>query len=187
MRISVVIGSPRRASNSAKLADAVVAALADRQPEVSRFVLNDLKIRGCQACMSCKTRTEACVLKDDLAQVLSVSAAADLLVVASPIYIGEITSQAKIFIDRTFSWFKPDFKTNPEPGRIAPGKTAILLFTQGNPDPEAYARNLDYYQGLFANYGFSVRRYLATTLSAPDAEIPAGELAERARELVQGL
>lgn len=74
MKISVVLGSPSKSSNSAKLAGAVVDALADREPEASRFLLNDLEIRGRQACFACKTQAESRVIKDDLAPALSSAA-----------------------------------------------------------------------------------------------------------------
>jgi multimeric flavodoxin WrbA len=169
------------------LADAVVAALAGRQPEVSRFVLNDLKIRGCQSCFSCKTRTEACVLNDDLVPVLGAVAAADLVVAATPVYIGEVSAQLKLFIDRSYSWYTPDFRTSPSPSRLAPGKTLVLVVTQGHPDPEAYRRNLDFYSGYFSSHGFKVRLLQGVGLQAEDVAEARPDLMEAAAALASEL
>jgi multimeric flavodoxin WrbA len=187
MRVSVILGSPRRGSNSAKLAEAVVAALEEKKPEVSTFRLNDLKIRGCQACFACKTKAEACVIEDDLARVLAASSESDLVILASPIFIGEITAQMKIFVDRSYSWFKPDFVQNPSPSRVGKGKTLILIVTQGDPDKGAYKRNLDFYAGYFSNHGFAVKTFLAAGLQKEDIALEKPELLEAAKELAKAV
>jgi multimeric flavodoxin WrbA len=121
---------------------------------VEYFKLNDLRFRGCQGCGSCKTKTEFCVIKDDLARVLSAAASSDFLIVTTPIYIGEIASQLKGFVDRSYCWYKPDFITNSAPSRLKPGKKLLFIVSQGNPDPGAYQKNIDNYLGYFGTHGF---------------------------------
>ncbi|CAO0823653.1 hypothetical protein DFAR_3820007 [Desulfarculales bacterium] len=65
------------------------------------FALNKLDYKGCQACYRCKTKLDRCALDDCLTPVLQAVAECDLLIVASPIYYGEVSSQTKAFIDRT--------------------------------------------------------------------------------------
>ncbi|MDR1110949.1 MAG: flavodoxin family protein [Deltaproteobacteria bacterium] len=186
MKIAVILGSPRLESNSGKLAQAAVSALSGRNPEVETFRLNDLRYRGCQGCFGCKTKAAFCVLKDDLARVLSAVAAADLAIVASPVYIGEITAQLKGFIDRSFSWYKPDFKSSSEPSRLDPGKKLIFVLTQGNPDREAYGRALDAYLAYFGSHGFKAVPFVATVGTDDLASAHPGlleEIAALARDL----
>jgi multimeric flavodoxin WrbA len=161
MNISVILGSPRLASNSEKLAKSAVAAVSGPTDSVEYFRLNDLRYRGCQGCLSCKLKTEFCIIKDDLTRVLSSSAMADLVIITSPIYIGEITGQLKGFIDRTYSWYKPDFIENAEPSRLKPGKKLIFIISQGNPDKESYRKNIDSYLGYFASHGFKLASFIA--------------------------
>jgi multimeric flavodoxin WrbA len=123
--------------------------------ESQTFALNKLKYRGCQACMTCKTKLDRCVLKDDLAQVLDAIRDADILVMASPIYFGEVSSQMKAFIDRTFSYLVPDFSTNPQPSRLAPGKKLVMILAQGDPGEEQYADVFPRYTSFFKWYGFN--------------------------------
>jgi multimeric flavodoxin WrbA len=150
-----VLGSPREGSDSNRLADAVAASLTGGAGRYSRFVLNDFRnVRGCQGCQSCKGKTESCVVKDDLSPVLAAAAAGDFLIVASPVYIGEVTAQLKPFIDRSYSWLLPDFHTNPSPGRIPAGKKALFVITQGNPDASAYERVAEAYRAFFTGLGF---------------------------------
>jgi multimeric flavodoxin WrbA len=160
MNIAVILGSPRLESNSEKLARAAAKAVAGPNDTVEYFKLNDLRYRGCQGCYSCKTKTDFCIIKDDMTRVLGSVAAGDLVILTSPIYIGEITSQVKGFIDRSFSWYKPDFITNSEPSRLKSGKKLILIVTQGNPDRNIYKRNIDYYTGYFTSHYFKVTPFV---------------------------
>jgi multimeric flavodoxin WrbA len=68
---------------------------------------------------------------------------------ASPIYFGEVTSQLKGFIDRTFSYFVPDYAGNPNPSRLAPGKRLVFIQTQGQPDEKLYADVYPRYEYYF--------------------------------------
>jgi multimeric flavodoxin WrbA len=105
--------------------------------------------------MACKTASETCVERDDLSIVFDDIRASDVVVVTSPVYIGEITAQAKGLIDRFYSFYKPDFKTNPSPGRLAPGKELVFVVSQGNPDEKLYADLVTRYTGVFSRMGFS--------------------------------
>jgi multimeric flavodoxin WrbA len=94
------------------------------------------------------------VLNDDLTEVLSAVAAADLVVLASPVYYGDITSQLKGFIDRTYSYLVPDYLTNPQPSRLSPKKLVFVL-TQGHPDEALFADIFPRYELFLKWMGFS--------------------------------
>ena len=154
MRVVSLLGSPRPRGNSAFLADRFCRTVEPLGAEIQTFALNKLNYRGCQACMTCKTKLDRCVLKDDLTQVLDAIRDADVLVMASPIYYGEVSSQMKAFIDRTFSYLVPDFDTNPNPSRLAPGKKLVMILAQGDPGEELYADVFPRYHSFFKWYGF---------------------------------
>ncbi|MDR0549072.1 MAG: flavodoxin family protein [Deltaproteobacteria bacterium] len=177
MDVVAIFGSPRDPANSTLLAEEVIKAVKSKEGgEVKRFVLNNLKIRGCQGCNSCKGKTDYCVVKDDLSAVLSASAAADLIVLATPVYMGDVTAQTKIFLDRTFSWLKPDFHDLEVAGRVGPGRKAFLVFTQGNPDASAYRDRFEAYVQFFRWLGFKAEGSLATDLNDPAAALKRPEL-----------
>ncbi|MDR1036131.1 MAG: flavodoxin family protein [Deltaproteobacteria bacterium] len=185
--VVTVLGSPRAKSDSSRLADAAAAALTGGAGASARHLINDLKhVRGCQACQSCKGKTEACVLKDDIAPLLSTCAAADVIVLASPVYIGEITAQLKLFIDRTYSWFLPDFHTNPEPGRLK-GKKALLVFTQGNPDASTYTRVFEAYKAYFTRQGFKTEYRCVVVPFGPDHDQAVDAAEAEIRKLAASL
>jgi multimeric flavodoxin WrbA len=171
MSVVAVLGSPRESSNSTLLAEAAIKAIGAQSEDVRKFVINQLSFKGCQACYSCKTKTEFCVLKDDLTPALSAVADADFVILSSPVYIGEITSQFKAFIDRSYSWLKSDFKTNPSPSRLTPGKKLLYIQTQGNPDGSIYQKRFNAYLDHFRRLGFKVDGLVASGLAtAPVTE-----------------
>ncbi len=156
MKIVCLLGSPRPKGNSTAMAARFCETAEGLGAEVTTFALNKLKYRGCQACMTCKTKLEKCVLKDDLAEVLDAIRDAEVLVLATPIYFAEISSQLKAFIDRTFSYLVPDFATNPtKPCRLSPGKKLVFIDAQGKPDESLFADVFPRYDLIFKWYGFS--------------------------------
>jgi multimeric flavodoxin WrbA len=155
MKIVSLLGSPRPKGNSAAMARKFCETAQDLGAEVTTFALNKLKYRGCQACMTCKTKLEKCVLKDDLADVLDAIRDAEVLVLATPIYYSEISSQLKAFIDRTYSYLVPDYTTNTSPCRLSSGKKLVFIEAQGHPDKNLFADVFPRYDSIFKWYGFS--------------------------------
>ena len=156
MNILCLLGSPRKKGNSADMARAFCDAASAAGAHVESVYLNGLSARGCQACFSCKGKTETCVLEDDLAPVLAKAAACDALVLATPVYFGEITAQLKTFIDRTFSFLTPDYARNKDKrSRLTPGKTLVMLLAQGHPREDLFADIFPRYQYFYTWMGFS--------------------------------
>ncbi len=149
MKVVAILGSPRTNGNSATLAKRFCDTAKNLGAEVQTFALQELDYDGCIACMGCKTGSVNCVVEDDLTQVLDAVAAADVMVLATPVYFADVSSQVKGFIDRTFSFLKPDFATNPSPGRLAPGKTFVLVQSQGWDE--------SHFKEIFEKYGFGFK------------------------------
>lgn len=190
MKIVTLLGSPRRGSNSAKIASRFLETAAGLGAKTRSFVLNDLIYRGCQGCYACKTSLEHCVLKDDLAEVLAAVAEADLVVMATPVYYGDITSQIKAFMDRTFSYLTPDYRTSSNPTRLGP-KKLLFVQTQGSPDESQYADIYLRYQMFLKWQGFKETRLIRACGIGPGSvdEVPEAVLhqaEEAARQLVAG-
>jgi multimeric flavodoxin WrbA len=105
--------------------------------------------------MACKITSDKCVVKDDLSEVLEEIRASDVVLIASPVYFGDITAQAKGLIDRCYSYYSPDYKTNPNPSRLAPGKKLVFILPQGNPDQNAFEDIITKYTRIFGRLGFT--------------------------------
>ncbi|MBF0102098.1 MAG: flavodoxin family protein [Desulfobacterales bacterium] len=154
MKIMCLLGSPRPKGNTVAIAERFISTAQSLGAETEMVSLNKLSYRGCQACLTCKTKLDKCVLKDDLEKVLDSVRQADVLVIASPIYYGELTSQMKAFIDRTYSFLLPDYLTNPNPSRLSPGKQLVFILTQGQPDEKMFADVFPRYDFFFKWYGY---------------------------------
>ncbi len=106
MKTVIINGSPRRNGNTSALCQAFEDGLraADPSSIIQRINLNDLNYKGCQSCFSCKRKGSitygVCALKDDLTPVLKSIADADCLVVGSPIYLMDVSSSIKAFLER---------------------------------------------------------------------------------------
>ena len=147
MKITAVNGSPRMKGNSHAIVSAFCERAKELGAEINIFEMSRLKnVRGCQGCMACKGRTEVCVIKDDVTEIYEQLQASDIVVLASPVYFSDLSSQIKPFIDRLYQFFPAnfhdafDFETltynGKRVGRIKEGKTAVLITTQGGNMPE---------------------------------------------------
>jgi len=190
MKIVSVLGSPREKGNSATIAKHFCDAALRFGAEVQTYALNKLEYRGCQGCMACKTGLDRCVLEDDLTEVLEAVRETDVLVVASPVYFWDISGQLKTFIDRTFSYLVPDFITNPNKSRLAPGKKLVCILAQNNRDRSSFPdifRKIDYF---FNAYGFVDRQLIRAFGVNEPGEVAAHDdvmmLAEKAAEKLCG-
>ena len=184
MKIVAVLGSPRPQGNSAGLARQFLAAARELGAEVQEYPVNRLNFQGCQGCRTCKTTSEACILEDDLTPLLAAIQAADLLVLASPVYYGDLIGQLKCFFDRTYSFFNPDFSS-----RVPAGKQAVIVLAQANPDPEQFADIFPRYKRWLKLYGFQPIRLLRAVGVRDQGDIDAqtdllAQAAALARELV---
>lgn len=99
VKVLGISGSPRRHGNTETLLDAVLEGAREAGADVEKVVLRQLDYAPCRGCNACH-KTGICIIKDDLTVVLEKITAADVLVVASPIYSMGITAELKGLIDR---------------------------------------------------------------------------------------
>jgi multimeric flavodoxin WrbA len=149
MKIVAVLGSPRPRGNSSTLAHRFLDTARELGAETRIFPLNQMTFQGCQGCRTCKTKTDNCCLEDDLAEVLAAIKEADVLVLASPVYYGDLSGQMKCFIDRTYSYLDSDFSS-----RLPAGKKAVMILVQAQPDETMYADIFPRYERFLKWYGF---------------------------------
>jgi multimeric flavodoxin WrbA len=70
--------------------------------QVEKVVLAEKKINYCAGCYGCGGNGE-CVQKDDMSHILDSMMAADVIVLATPVYFYTMCAQMKTVIDRTFA------------------------------------------------------------------------------------
>lgn len=155
MKIVCLYGSPRKKGNSAAVARHFLDRAVEGGGDVRSFYLNELELRGCQGCNVCKKSRETCVLQDGLTEVLGAVYEADLVVMASPVYYGDVSAQLKAFIDRTYSYLKPDYISLKNPSRLPQPKQLVFILTQGHRNPDWFADIVPRYSNLFRWTGFA--------------------------------
>jgi multimeric flavodoxin WrbA len=173
MKIVAVLGSPRPQGNSGALASKFLETAHRLGAAVQVFRLNELNFQGCQGCRACKTKSEVCILEDDLAAVLAAVREAEVLVLASPVYFGDISGQLKCFFDRTYSLINPDFSS-----RLSLPKKAVLVLVQANPDPAQFSDIFARYERWLTMFGYDPV-YLLRAVGARDP----GDLARQTEVL----
>jgi multimeric flavodoxin WrbA len=100
--IIILKGSPREKGNSATLADRAADGARQAGANVESIYLHGLDIRPCDGCDLC--RDGACVIEDDMSPLYPKLAAADAILLASPIYWFTYSAQLKLCIDRWYGY-----------------------------------------------------------------------------------
>jgi multimeric flavodoxin WrbA len=105
--VVAVTGSPRRHGNTVALVDAALEELERCGCRCTRIMLAELHIDACDGHDNCG-ELAACLLDDDMADVLETVYAADGLILASPVYYENVSSQMKAFMDRNATRYYHD-------------------------------------------------------------------------------
>lgn len=99
-RILILAGSPRKKGNSAALCHEFARGAQESGHQVEMIFLRDKNIGYCLACCHCVNHDGVCAIKDDMASILEQIHAADVIVMASPVYFYSIDARMKTLIDR---------------------------------------------------------------------------------------
>ena len=129
MKILVCNGSYRTNGNTARVLSLIEEQMrrqADRVGEKLDFEtlnLGHMNIQMCRGCRICFDRGEDhCPLKDDLLAIKAKMKEANAVIVASPVYVDDVSGTTKNWIDRlAYVCHRPEFS----------GKPAYLIATTG--------------------------------------------------------
>jgi multimeric flavodoxin WrbA len=99
-RVLILSSSPRKGGNSDTLCDRFREGAIAAKHLVEKVVLAEKKTNYCTACYACGGNGE-CVQKDDMSHILDSMMAADIIVLATPVYFYTMCAQMKTVIDRT--------------------------------------------------------------------------------------
>ena len=100
VKVLAFAGSPRRGGNSETLLDWVLAAMAkETGVTVEKIPLDTANVNPCKGCNACQ-KLNKCVQRDGMDIVHDKIVAADIIILAAPIFCMGIAAQAKMLIDR---------------------------------------------------------------------------------------
>lgn len=152
-KVVIFNASPRKNGYNSKLLEQVAKGAESKGAEIIEFNLNDAGIRGCQSCFYCRTH-DSCAINDYLKPMYEAINEADAIVFGSPIYMYQVTGQAKVWIDRTFPLIEHDGSSVITPRH--PGKKVVTIFTQANSNPEVGAESIKYINTMLNLYGWKL-------------------------------
>ena len=173
MRILAIVGSPRPKGNTNYLVDQVLEEAAGIGADTEKIVLSQYEVNLCLGCDECAS-LESCVQKDDGGWILDRFREADGVILATPVYYYNVSTQMKAFIDRNYFIYRHNQK-------YAAGAVGIVVVAEqiGIEDTLHTLRQFADEFGVKENGVFTVTGYASKT---DDARKDL-RLAEQAREL----
>lgn len=146
MQVVGVVGSPRHGMNTGLLVERVLEGANSQGIKTEIFYLCDYRISPCKACRRCK-QTGECVQNDEM-KLLDLSIRkAKVLVLGTPIFLNHVSGQTKIFLDRLYPYLGPNLER-----RFPKGVKAVLVFTWGFPDPNAYDNVITWFKDTISTF-----------------------------------
>lgn len=100
--------SLRVGSNSDFLAQACEKGAREAGHDVTSISLKGKEIQFCRGCLSC-LKKGACIIKDDVPEIMEQVRNAEVLVFATPIYYFEMSGQMKTLLDRLNPLYESDY------------------------------------------------------------------------------
>mgnify|MGYP004649456999 FL=1 len=108
-KVLIISTSLRTNSNSDILARECERGARDAGLDVEYVSLKGKEIKYCIGCLSCQ-KTNRCVLKDDVVDIMAKVKEAEVIVYATPIYYYEMCGQMKTLLDRLNPLYSSDYK-----------------------------------------------------------------------------
>lgn len=167
MKVVVVMGSPFRNGNVARLAQEVAKGARDAGHTIKQYYINDMNVRGCQGCRKCKNHGTDCILDDDLRPYWEDLHQAGALVVAAPLYCSTVCGPMITYMNRHSCILDLNNRS-----RLRPGIKLIGVFSQSRPEKDAYYGAYDWYLKDFENRDMVRQGMVINAGTVPVNEIP---------------
>ena len=185
MKIIGFNGSPRTEGNTAWAVNQILDGAKDGGAETEFWNVGNLNLSPCKGCLGC-VQSGKCAINDDMQKIYGSLRGSQALVLGSPIYMGQMSAQAKAFTDRLFAHITPRF--SPRFKEENAGKKLVIVFTQGNPDADMFKEYFDYTKKMFGMLEFEVVGLHAVsglrTEKACDRESLCNEMRDAGRSLI---
>jgi len=135
--VLILSSSPRRGGNSDTLCDEFMQGAIESGHRVEKVFLRDKTIHPCTGCGVCSQYKKPCPQKDDAAEIIGKMLAADVIVMATPVYFYTLCAQMKTLIDRTCARYT-------EMG----GKEFYFILTAAEESVEMMERTVECFRGF---------------------------------------
>ena len=174
MKIIGINTSPREGSNVRIALENALEASKAKGAETEIFDIIKMNITACQGDNYCKSHEGKCAVDDDMQKIYKAIEEADGVILATPVYFFDVNAQAKLFIDRLYSYFQFPFVETYGTKKFA------MIVSQGMEDPELFKGTLNKQVEAFGFLGFDVQGLTVV----PDNNIP-GAIKDKENQLAQ--
>lgn len=101
MKVIAFNGSPRKGGNTQLLIEEVFKVLESENIETELFQLGGKLVHGCSACNKCREiQNGRCHIKNDVLNLaIEKMLEADAIILGSPVYFGDVSTEIKALID----------------------------------------------------------------------------------------
>jgi len=186
MKVMCIQGSPRQSGSTAKVLGWVEDELREGGHEIDHIEVIDHVINGCLGCLNCRNKPDelGCVQGDDVNDIYGRMMDADAIVLSSPLYMWDFSSQVKALLDRG-AGLQSGYKT-PQHRSLVEGKPISLLVTCHGPEEE----NADAIKFVFRRWANLVKTPIAGELIVARCTGPdtlGEEVRKRACELARAV
>lgn len=177
LKALLINASPKKNGNTARLVGLVADAFQQKGIQAETLCLGEQSYSFCKGCRGCYETAE-CVQQDDVQKILEKIAGADVILIASPDYWGDVTGHLKVFMDRC----TPYSKAHQPYATLPSGKRGISIALSAGEDPRECKAILVKIDGLFRTLGIkpAASFYTCGILTEQDLENDEGKLAEAA-------
>lgn len=122
MKILALNSSPRKdRGGTALLLNTFLEGAKEAGAEINLMYVHDLEIKPCLGCFACWVKTPGiCVQKDNMQDLLTKRQNADVMILATPVYVDGMTSTMKAILDRSIPLVQPFFEIRDDHCRHPP-------------------------------------------------------------------
>jgi len=160
MKTLGISSSPRLGGNTDAMIREVLHGASSKGAETTFINISQYNITGCVSCMHCRKKV-GCAIQDDMQKVYDEIVSADIVVLGSPVYMGQVNGQFKVFMDRLFPFVNVDFTSKIN-------KPSMLIFSQGRLDSEPLQPYFKMTADVLGVLGFKIK----VTYTGTDANMP---------------
>ncbi len=124
MKVIAINGSPRKDGNTYLALKTACDILNEQGIETEIVNVGNMNITGCKACGGCSGKGR-CVINDGFNEVADKAAAADGIIVGSPVYYAGINGTLKCFLDRLFYVHSSKMRFKPAAAVVALRRSGV--------------------------------------------------------------
>ena len=158
MKVLGIVGSKRKNGNTATLVKEALEKAENEGLETEIIYLGSMNIKGCTGCEQCKD-TYRCIINDDMQGLYGKIMSADAMIVGSPTYFYNISSDLKALIERLYCFEVFDEEDRAvwmSVNEAMGGKLAVTIAISEQHNPEDMGVTSQVMDASFASLGYRI-------------------------------